>query len=190
MAQDDLVKDVNQETRRMSTLFLGFSAAAIGFGVHEISSWDQGLALVPVAFGGAAWAASFYCGIEWVHSQQLAMKAAIGLDILDAADARTVTAKAMWHRAVGRTQFFYRWQLRGLLVGALLFAIGQGVRITTPPAVDIANGRRCIAIQRDMLSAMPRRADGPDLFRALGCRPQGEGNVYAAPESLRMPQRH
>lgn len=44
-----------------------------------------------------------------------------------------------------------------------------------------ANKARCLAIQRDMLSAHPRRSDGPDLFQALGCRPQGEGGVSAAP---------
>ncbi|MEG3089476.1 hypothetical protein [Sphingomonas sp. PB4P5] len=44
-----------------------------------------------------------------------------------------------------------------------------------------ANDRRCIAIQRDMLSAKPLRDDGPDLFQALGCRPQGEGSVYREP---------
>ncbi len=42
-----------------------------------------------------------------------------------------------------------------------------------------ANDRRCLAVQRDMLSARPRRADSPDLFQALGCRPQGEGSVFA-----------
>lgn len=42
-----------------------------------------------------------------------------------------------------------------------------------------ANERRCLAIQLDMLSARPRRADSPDLFQALGCRPQGDGSVYA-----------
>jgi len=45
-----------------------------------------------------------------------------------------------------------------------------------------ANDRRCLAIQGDMLSAQPRRADGPDLFQALGCRPQGEGSVHAPPD--------
>lgn len=44
-----------------------------------------------------------------------------------------------------------------------------------------ANDRRCQAIQIDMLSARPKRADGPDLFQALGCRPQGQGSVYAPP---------
>jgi len=43
------------------------------------------------------------------------------------------------------------------------------------------NDRRCLAIQRDMLSAQPRRNDGPDLFQALGCRPQGGGSVFAKP---------
>lgn len=44
-----------------------------------------------------------------------------------------------------------------------------------------ANDRRCQAIQTDMLSARPRRADAPDLFQALGCHPQGEGSVHAPP---------
>lgn len=44
---------------------------------------------------------------------------------------------------------------------------------------EAANDKRCLAIQRDMLSSMPLRSDGPDLFQALGCRPQGEGSVYA-----------
>lgn len=49
------------------------------------------------------------------------------------------------------------------------------------PAVqdEAANDRRCIAIQADMLSSMPLRSDGPDLFQALGCKPKGEGSVYA-----------
>lgn len=37
-----------------------------------------------------------------------------------------------------------------------------------------ANDQRCMMLQRDMLSAHPRRADGPAVFGALGCRPQGE----------------
>lgn len=49
---------------------------------------------------------------------------------------------------------------------------------------DASNSNRCIAIQRDMLSAQPRRNDGPDLFQALGCRPQGGGSVFAKPTKL------
>lgn len=60
------------------------------------------------------------------------------------------------------------------LLGSLLF-------ITHFRTVDSANKARCLAIQKDMLTSTPLRSDGPDLFQALGCRPQGEGSVYARP---------
>lgn len=44
---------------------------------------------------------------------------------------------------------------------------------------EVANDKRCLAVQRDMLSSMPLRSDDPDIFQALGCKPQGEGSVYA-----------
>jgi hypothetical protein len=53
--------------------------------------------------------------------------------------------------------------------------------LTTATTNSTLNDRRCLALQRDMLSARPRRADGPDLFAALGCRPQGGGSVYVLP---------
>lgn len=60
----------------------------------------------------------------------------------------------------------------GLLAGAWLveetWTIAENVR---------ANDARCADIQRDMLAAEPKRADGPALFQALGCSPQGEQSV-------------
>jgi hypothetical protein len=44
---------------------------------------------------------------------------------------------------------------------------------------DHANDRRCEAIQRDMLSAHPKRSDDTAIFEALSCKPQGAGSVYA-----------
>lgn len=41
-----------------------------------------------------------------------------------------------------------------------------------------ANEKRCVALQRDMLSAKPRRADGPALFEALNCNPSGTEPVH------------
>lgn len=71
------------------------------------------------------------------------------------------------------------WQkvIAGLLIlwGAISLLVMLGWAIET----SRANDQRCLAIQRDMLSSMPFRSDGPDLFQALGCRPQGEGSVYA-----------
>lgn len=64
-------------------------------------------------------------------------------------------------------------------VAVVIAAIGTGVFAVGFHAADPENLRRCAAIQLDMLSAKPRRPDGPDLFQALGCHPQGGGSVYA-----------
>jgi len=63
-------------------------------------------------------------------------------------------------------------------------AFGVSVMTATPSLYqwatgDDANERRCFAIQNDMLSAKPLRADGPTLFQALGCKPSGAGSVHA-----------
>lgn len=44
--------------------------------------------------------------------------------------------------------------------------------VTKAEARSEANKKRCILIERDMLSANPALANGPDIFQALGCRPQ------------------
>lgn len=69
-----------------------------------------------------------------------------------------------------------------LLLGGWLLATST----TRAGSNAVANDRRCLAIQSDMLSSHPRRSDGPDLFQALGCRPQGEGSVYAPPPKTRQ----
>lgn len=57
-----------------------------------------------------------------------------------------------------------------------------GELIVAASAAALANDKRCLAIQRDMLSARPRIADGPDKFQALGCRPQGtDTRIFVAP---------
>jgi len=64
----------------------------------------------------------------------------------------------------------------------LLTAGYMSIRVTSEIKHNYsANSRRCLAIQTDMLAAMPRRTDDPDMFQALGCRPLGEGSVYASP---------
>lgn len=74
-----------------------------------------------------------------------------------------------------------------IVVGAALLAGAFYMSLIVSHATEAskANDRRCIAVQRDMLSARPRRTDGPDLFQALGCRGQGEGSVYIPPPAKR-----
>lgn len=50
------------------------------------------------------------------------------------------------------------------------------------------NDRRCMAIQLDMLSAHPRRADAPALFHALGCVPTDEPPPKTRELSAPQPQ--
>lgn len=49
----------------------------------------------------------------------------------------------------------------------------------SPTRRDENSNRRCEAIQKDMLSARPKRADDTAIFQALGCKAQGSGSVYA-----------
>ncbi len=48
-----------------------------------------------------------------------------------------------------------------------------------------ANDERCRAIQEDMLSAHPRKANGPELFQALGCAPTGDDPTIFVPPTNR-----
>lgn len=68
------------------------------------------------------------------------------------------------------------WGVSGAImacVGVFFLAVGAARADTA----SIANDQRCLTIQNDMLSAKPQRSDGPDLFQALGCRPQGKDKV-------------
>lgn len=75
-----------------------------------------------------------------------------------------------------------RW-LRIAVIAAAVSLCGMGAQRILSPAFDAdrANTRRCLALQRDMLSAQPRKPDGPALFQAFGCRAQGEGSVMVPP---------
>ncbi|MDY0966954.1 hypothetical protein [Sphingomonas sp. Leaf226] len=55
-------------------------------------------------------------------------------------------------------------------------AFGVTIRLADP-----AKDRLCLAIQKDMLSARRRILDGPDVFQALDCRPDGSGVVWVKP---------
>jgi hypothetical protein len=65
-----------------------------------------------------------------------------------------------------------RWEwasIAVILVGVALVGLQSFFTAQTYKA----NNKRCISLQQDMLSATPKRADGPSLFAALRCRPSG-----------------
>ena len=92
--------------------------------------------------------------------------------------ATAVTVAHYWLVLIGVSD---KWKVRAALV-PLVFVVFVILLAQRMASIDSrANDARCLAIQNDMLSARPRRSDGPDLFQALQCRPQGEGSVYAQP---------
>lgn len=79
-----------------------------------------------------------------------------------------------------------RWFYTG---GALFFLVCAGWTLIANalPMVSAsgANDERCRAIQEDMLSAHPRKANGPGLFQALGCAPTGDDPTIFVPPTDR-----
>ncbi|QCB43004.1 hypothetical protein E5673_12895 [Sphingomonas sp. PAMC26645] len=70
---------------------------------------------------------------------------------------------------------------------ALLFLVGAVWAIANIDPGKAANLRRCEALQTDMLRARGLRPDSKEIFVALGCRPRGEGSVFAKPRTPALP---
>lgn len=74
-----------------------------------------------------------------------------------------------------------RWQKIVALFATGIGVLSLALLINAAIQDSIANQGRCLALQNDMLSASPLRSDGPALFQALGCRPQGGGTAAVMP---------
>lgn len=71
-------------------------------------------------------------------------------------------------------------------VAAVLVSIVSLIGTVLPLAKrDSTNDQRCLALQRDMLSAHPRIGNSADVFQALGCRPQGQDRRIFVPPTDR-----
>ncbi|VVT07349.1 hypothetical protein SPHINGO391_390040 [Sphingomonas aurantiaca] len=86
-------------------------------------------------------------------------------------------ALTLWSR---RSEWLRFMPIITFVVGCV--ATGVSIDRDKVAAGGPANVARCAALQEDMLRARPRRLDSRELFQALGCRPQGEGSVYAVGE--------
>jgi hypothetical protein len=97
----------------------------------------------------------------WVRGV-LGTTLAVGVASLWLGALTSMKSRLWWVMSIGCTA----------LGGVGLFAIGGW-------AFDQSrvNDTRCANIQREMLFPKPRRADLPDLFSALKCRPQGLDDV-------------
>lgn len=85
------------------------------------------------------------------------------------------------------------WRWGGIGAGCLALLIMAWQAVPFVQSIQVtasANDRRCLAIQRDMLSARRRMSDGPDVFQALGCRPQGTGMIRVKPTDRELKVGH
>lgn len=76
-----------------------------------------------------------------------------------------------------RVSYMLGRDVMGLVMGSAAVIVGAfwlDAAIESAMRTAAANDRRCWYIEREMLSARPRRSDLPDLFTALACRPQGD----------------
>jgi hypothetical protein len=179
---DDMHARHHDALDREGTSWMAAAGAAIGFALHEASSvqWSVALALT----GGAVvmWCASFAAGMFRAaahrHSMRQNLVALMAADMGASHDDLAPVRISFEERSTAQV----RWrsaQLWCLFAGAILYLAASlaNAQQRTDPAAD----RRCLALQRDMLSAHPRKSDGPALFQAFGCRPQGEGSVMVPP---------
>jgi hypothetical protein len=102
--------------------------------------------------------------------------------------AATIMAGLILVEASSHTVGFVRAALVALAITPTTAA--YAFFVYSEPMDRFENDKRCMAIQIDMLSAQPRREDAPDLFQALGCRPHGEGRVFAKPTKLERAAGH
>jgi hypothetical protein len=169
----------NEESNRLSNLLLGFAVAAIAFGAHEVGQWEPSKSAAMALMAGAAWAGSFLAGMARGHAIFDAIRANGAMNEGGERHPQFGEARDNFKKSNRRAGRAYAWQRWLLFGGATLFAVAACGHVLG--RVDVANDRRCLAIQRDMLAAQPRRLDDAELFKAFGCRPQGEGSVFAKP---------
>jgi hypothetical protein len=68
-----------------------------------------------------------------------------------------------------------RWEWPAI-AAAIVGVICTGWQLNVASSHYEANLKRCAAIERDMLAASPRRADGPAIFEALHASPRAASN--------------
>lgn len=72
------------------------------------------------------------------------------------------------------------WSTRFCIALAIAGLTTLAVVTSNADTRSAANDRRCLTIERDMLSVSPKIANGPDVFQALRCRPQTKDQIGVA----------
>lgn len=71
---------------------------------------------------------------------------------------------------------------QAITIGEVVSLVALLACLADAALTESANSQRCAAIQQDMLSAHPRLANGPAVFEALACGPDGFGaSIFVPP---------
>jgi hypothetical protein len=84
----------------------------------------------------------------------------------------------MLHKGLSAQLAWKRTALIIPIILVLMVAFGTGLPEVVSVGKDVeAADKRCADIEREMLSARPRRSDLPDIFSALGCHVSGQQDI-------------
>lgn len=122
-------EEQNKEALRNATFLQGVAASAIAFALHEAPGWHSLLSLVPAAASAVAFGLSFYFGILYSHAvQRFYMIGAVSAEgsLSPTEKAAVIQRRKLAKRTTGTR---YRWQLRCLLAGAVLYFVATGVNV-------------------------------------------------------------
>lgn len=93
-----------------------------------------------------------------------------GLGLMLAFGASSIWGIIIERRKPTRAHYFS-------MVVAVVAFVGLTAAVFWGAIRSDVNDTRCEHIQREMLLPAPRRSDLPDIYTALGCRPQGTDDV-------------
>lgn len=127
----------NELTSKLTFFLQGIAASAVAFALHETSDRPPGTSLIVIGAAIASWAASFAGGIVSTQSNQVAARAGVALDLIDAGrgpTAKKPEAKRQWDKYIRRSIWAHRVLVWGLLLGAVLYATGHTMHTFTPMA--------------------------------------------------------
>ncbi|NLS28169.1 hypothetical protein S2M10_31780 [Sphingomonas sp. S2M10] len=124
----------NKESLRNATFLQGVTASAIAFALHEAAGWHSIASLVTAGVSVVAFAVSFYVGTLYSHAVQTFM--AVGARLRSRQYHPTMHEKLLRRQAEAQRQTGsrYRWQLRFMLVGAVLYFAAVGIHVREGPA--------------------------------------------------------
>ncbi|SNT07268.1 hypothetical protein SAMN06295912_13625 [Sphingomonas laterariae] len=128
---DFLLQARHQSVTRQHVFLQGAAGAAIAFAIHETADRTLEWSLGIIAIAVYAWAVSFVGGVLFSQAEQAVFAANMAMnDAKRREDKESISKASLDFSAYNKTAArYYKFQLWGLFVGAVLYVCGHGVHI-------------------------------------------------------------